>query len=1344
LERPFFHRLGNVLWVGIVVLLVTLAVYVSVGRVLVTNVSSWHTEILQALNARGPFVVEAERIRGEWRSFSPVLVLSGLRLSIPDSLEPPLQLSEGRATVDVPNSLRTGVLQLSRIALEDLSLNGELTGDGALRFEGLGAAGDEDGGDIRDFLLNVEAITLRNNRLVLTLPDGEVRNMDLDLSLSRDGSHRQVDARLTSTRGAVINVLAEGVGDPFSPEYFSGQVYADFRSTDLGAVKDLVAEPALPLWADGAVDAQVWFDWDRGVPALQARLEGGDLLLVPRDGAWQLTLDTLRLQAGLQREGDRWQLFVSDLQAGRGETTLHLPRIQLEREGNAVQARAAGLSLDSVGTFVGGLDVVPEVLRDVLAGLRPRGELTGVQLRVDDLDEPQAGWEVRAGFEQLAVESYKGAPGARMIAGYAQLGPGGGRVLLDSQQVLLDFPQVYSDPLRFDDLYGSLHFRWDDDIVRLDSGLLTTEGEEGTARVLFGLDIPRRQTDTGIEMDLLVGLQNSHPTHRAKYIPSVLNPALTRWLEDSIGEGVIEQGAFLWRGSLKKDAGALRTVQMAFNVSDTHLAYHPRWPPVLVREGIVVIDDTQASVWAQRADLFRSAVRSLSVETWVNEARHIELAVRGSVSGPAADGLKVLNESPLSGIVGEAFADWELDGGLDTELDLHMNLSDSSVPPEVEVATRWQDVDMTILPGNLPVRGVTGEFDYSTATGFSSRSLQGQLWGKAVNAELSQRHVSKARGYDPSTSVVQVALATEVDMKDIVAWLQLDLLQFASGRTAVDVGLAITPGEPPLLAVDSTLLGVSLDLPRPWRKVAAEEQALHLELPLGEGVMPLALQVGAALGFRFDLEGGRVRGGALGINRQPPEPGQGELLVAGRAPLVPVDEWLDFVERYMTGDAPSSVPAAPEPDTPAAGVASEVTDEVVEAVAEPELGITLDRVLAETFLFRGQEFRNVSLGLGVEPALVHLSLDADWLGARLFLPRESGPAQLDVDYLDLDRLPPIDTVNLEAQVEREEPSASDLPRVNVTLANIFQSERRLGDLAFALSGRDGVVTVENITGEVARLRLPPERAARLTWQQGENELTEVSASLRFADLGDTLAEFGYQRTVETTAGRIDLDLQWPGAPHEPSLRLAQGAIDVNIESGSFLEASSGAQGALRVVSILNLADIVRRLSLSHMFESGIPFDSVRGEIYLHGGTVEVAYMDVKGGSSFYFSGVSEVASQSLSGELVATLPVANNLPWIAALAASLPVAAGVFVVSQVFNKQVNRLSSAVYSIDGTWNEPEVKFDRIFDNTEKGVGGGRAAGAVDFQSPGFEPPYSEPPDVEASPPAQETPDQPASP
>jgi uncharacterized protein YhdP len=209
----------------------------------------------------------------------------------------------------------------------------------------------------------------------------------------------------------------------------------------------------------------------------------------------------------------------------------------------------------------------------------------------------------------------------------------------------------------------------------------------------------------------------------------------------------------------------------------------------------------------------------------------------------------------------------------------------------------------------------------------------------------------------------------------------------------------------------------------------------------------------------------------------------------------------------------------------------------------------------------------------------------------------------------------------------------------------------------------------------------------------------MQARLNFQDLGQTLKLLGYEEILATEQGAFELALEWPGGPQGFSLQEGRGALSVAIGKGRFLDAPAGASGALRVVSILNLAEIVERLSLAQMFEAGIPFDQIDGEVLLQDGTIEVTKMDVQGSSSsFQFSGTSEVASRTLDGELVVTLPVANNLPWVAALTAGLPVAAGVFLLSKVFEKQFNRLTSAVYGASGTWDDPSVNFKRIFDDT----------------------------------------------
>ena len=223
--------------------------------------------------------------------------------------------------------------------------------------------------------------------------------------------------------------------------------------------------------------------------------------------------------------------------------------------------------------------------------------------------------------------------------------------------------------------------------------------------------------------------------------------------------------------------------------------------------------------------------------------------------------------------------------------------------------------------------------------------------------------------------------------------------------------------------------------------------------------------------------------------------------------------------------------------------------------------------------------------------------------------------------------------------------------------------------------------------------------------------------------------------METGSGTAEIELQWPGGPQDFGIASSRGSMNLATEEGRFLEASAGTSGALRVVSILNLADIVRRLSLTPMFESGIPFDELESEAFFHAGTVEVPKMVVRGaGSGFQFSGLSNLEAGTIDGELVVTLPVANNLPWVAALAAGPAVAAGVFVVSRVFEDQVNRFSSGVYKVSGPLDEPEVTFERIFDSS----GGANlepvASGLPDNaeQALGFEPPA--PVDAEPNQPA----------
>jgi uncharacterized protein YhdP len=81
-------------------------------------------------------------------------------------------------------------------------------------------------------------------------------------------------------------------------------------------------------------------------------------------------------------------------------------------------------------------------------------------------------------------------------------------------------------------------------------------------------------------------------------------------------------------------------------------------------------------------------------------------------------------------------------------------------------------------------------------------------------------------------------------------------------------------------------------------------------------------------------------------------------------------------------------------------------------------------------------------------------------------------------------------------------------------------------------------------------------------------------------------------------------------------------------------------------------------------------------------------------------GRADLIAETIDAHLVATLPVGTNLPWIAALAGGLPAAAGVYLTSRVFNRQVDKLSSLGYRVTGSWEDPDIEVEQIFSDSAK--------------------------------------------
>ncbi|MEM8562680.1 MAG: DUF3971 domain-containing protein, partial [Pseudomonadota bacterium] len=1239
------------------------------------------------LNRRVPFDIQAETVSAEWYSFTPVIVLRDLRLTLPDPNAKPLRLSEGRIAIDTAGSLLSRSLQMTLLQLKALELSAELAADGSFQVRGFGSGNTELGRWLKSFLLNVERLALTELQFTLHTADSGEQEYSLDLSLSREGSRRLLSASVSSAEGLDIQAFGEGVGNPFEPGLFNGQLYLDLNAPNVGVLMPWLGERSRGVVIDGSVDASLWSDWTMGEthPLIKLQAAMDQVLLEHPGKSWKLPLDEIELTAQIAMAAGATALDLQNLTVSGEDTSLRVPRLAIQTRGETMKLAAKDIALQPVAAMVEDAGLLSPEAQALLQSLQPRGVLTLLKLEVIDFSDPAAMWEVSANFLDLGVDSWKNAPGVEGATGYAHLSPGSGRVVIDSDNFSLQFPSVYENPLEYDEIYGSVFVNWHDSEVVVSSGLI--EAYEGATRLpaVFGLTVPLQANDAGVEMDLLVGLEQAEASLRRKYIPYFLQQGLRKWLDGSIVKGRVEEGGFVWRGSLRKENLSQSTVQLFLDLDDTELDYLLQWPALEGLSGVLLIDDTDVSVWVENATILNSAVQSLSAELWQGPSNDFWLAIDGRVSGPAADGLAVVNDSPLNAYSGGAFVDTKASGTLATRINLLMSLSDEAIVPQVEVNTRFSDVTLDLQPGNLPFDSINGALDYTTVDGFLSQDLTARLWGEDVDVNIGPQGISDG----PSTAIAKdsdklyelIQLSTFVDIADLTAWLKLDDFDIGRGRAAVEMEVLAAPGLPPELVLKSDLNGVSLNLPRPWGKPAGVDQPLNIHLFPDNDQLLMDIELDGLMIGQLLWKQGSLNAGSLGLESEPAELVEGRIAVNGRAAYANVDEWQTFLTPLGVGS-----------DANIVSVARTATQAQVPLLSIE--GLWLDELIIE--------------GYSIGSALVslqqndqrnwHLSANTDWLRGNLEY-RADGISALDIEFINLEELGRFGAVDPTPLDELASSQTFEFPTTSVTIGEIYEGETLLGNIAFDLYGEGSDVHIDNLSGELLAMQIRSSDPGSLVWHRGEKGYTQFDARFVFSDLGDSLAQLGYERIVATEKGALQLNLTWPGGPQDFSVVTGAGSLIVDIGAGNFPEVSGGASGALRVVSILNLTEIVQRLSLTHMFDSGVPFDTVNGEMFLQNGRVEVPKINIEGGgSSFQFTGASDIASRTLSGELVVTLPVASNLPWVAALTAGLPVAAGVYVLSKVFESQVNRLSSAVYAASGTWDDPKISFDRVFDDT----------------------------------------------
>lgn len=555
------------------------------------------------------------------------------------------------------------------------------------------------------------------------------------------------------------------------------------------------------------------------------------------------------------------------------------------------------------------------------------------------------------------------------------------------------------------------------------------------------------------------------------------------------------------------------------------------------------------------------------------------------------------------------------------------------------------------------------------------------------------------------------------------------------------------------LVVDTDLEGVAVNLPMPYGKAPEQKRPLQVKLHLNQKTALIDVNYGdlpdtefdAATGealdeapneapnkkipdhavhalLRFQRDSNELLNANIALANPAVLSPSAQFLVSGYLPGFNLEQWQNVLERYQSYSA--QVAPGSDPQAPASPVATVDPDQAPDAAKTNPTHIAglpfrVDVTLGEHQL-GVLTLKQLAINLVPQKDAWSLNLHNSLIAGSIHIPTDkSRPIDINLQYLHLSN----DAFGEEVETLEEAFDPRNLPLADVRVAELFYGGKNYGNWSVQLRPIAGGTQFTNIHGIIRGVTVAgvdssvgksaekngaadtqqQASGAQLIWQKEDTgEQTRFVGQLSAENMADVLQQWGITEFIESQSASYRVDLTWPGAPQRFSIAALKGNMALSLENGSFKRNSgTGGEGLLRLFGLVNFDTLARRLRLdfSDLYKSGLTYDRLQGKVNFDNGNLSFTEpLQVDSPSSrLQMGGNINLINETIDTRLIATLPVAGNLTFLAALATGLPAAAGVYVISKIFQKQVDQATSISYRIRGSWDEPEIKFDRLFES-----------------------------------------------
>ncbi|MDI1230269.1 MAG: YhdP family protein [Methylobacter sp.] len=1227
------------------------------------------------------------RLGANMRGFNPQLVLKDIAIlsrpvpssvALADNEKPAIEFTEIRLGIDLLELLtRRDLLSSSWVTLVGAKLAIKRQQDGSIVIVGLKSSDGQP-----QWLLQGRKYEVLQSEI--SWQDELSRSKPLlfsgvDMAISNEGEQHRLNMLINLPKkvGNTLRLSMDFKGNIFEPSTIQGRVYVAGKAVLLSELAALLGQTS--AWDRininaGIGDFKIWGDWRQSqlvAMDVEAQLQQMALVRQDRQSFFVKQLKT-RFHWGLNNaslgKDKQWQLDVNDFSLEAQDN----PKSTAKKWPSAVFSASGQYKDDNVlakiALFVEQLDLqeasalakffapLSDDQLQLLAQAQVKGVLQNFSLFADLKAKSLA---LNGGFSKVGVAPMSSIPGIENLTGRIKGSEKQGTISLTTKSARLSAPELFREALPVDRLQGTLDWRQADNVWSVSSQMIELDSLSFQSKSRLRIDIP--ETGTPVFMDLQSSFSGKDARQVTHYLPvGIMDEGIVAWLDHAIISGSMTHGGLLVYGNLNDFpfTRAPGVFEAVFNGEQFDLSYAPEWPHITGMNAEVMFSQDSLTVNVGQGKTGNVIIKQAEVTIpTLNKSQH--LLIQGKAEAEIGQVLALMQQMPLSLPVDSLLEAITPQGTTQVVLDLKIPLVDD-VPAQVDGMAELKDARLTVKSLDLPVSAINGQLKFNER-GVFSNAIQATALGHPIQINI-----------ESSDSQTSVNVAGKAGIDDLQTQFDLPWWSIAAGETEYRLKLALPYGDvAPELVVNSTLSGVSLDLPGALAKTREQSVPLSLTFSLGDKpLLPMLLNYDDKLkaAMQLDTRQKTVFSGhvLVGAGEVAQSPDAGLRLEINRDRLA-LQDWLGLAVAQSAGN----------------GVR--------------ELKIHSDHAL----------WKQTDIGL-FDLALKHDR--NDWTGviASSFA---NGSIHIPAGFTGTDRISlNMKLLDLSAlkQLGSKAVSASQalspelMPLLTITSDKTLWQSVDLGRLSLEAQRIPGGMSFNNVelTGDNQKLSLSGD------WQaSGGKSVTHTQGHLEVPRAGQLLAKLGITKDMTETSAVVDFTVNWNAAPYQFSLADLKGEMDITLKNGRILSIEPGFG---RVLGMLAMAQWVKRaqLDFSDIYQEGLTFNSIKGHFDLAGGIASTDDLVVDAvPAKIAISGDTDLVSQTVDHIVNVTPKSADAVPIAGTIMGKVAALIGKSLTGK---NQEGFFFGSQYQVKGAWGNAQIipmhKNNGLLQKTWDGITG----------------------------------------